>query len=164
MSGSTAGARAWALRHRLLARLVPLLLLTAGLVAVVPSLASLAPAKGAPATVRNTGLSISPVFSETLVGGFTQAGNTLLQCAYRTTGAALPPTSATLPDGCVRNISTGLSLLTSNPNNWPFYNNQVITRYLDRDNNAATHASSSATVTVPAGAHVVYAQDRKSVV
>ena len=39
-----------------------------------------------------------------------------------------------------------------------YYNNQVIQKYLDRDANSGTHASSSATVTVPAGAQVVFAE------
>jgi uncharacterized repeat protein (TIGR01451 family) len=98
--------------------------------------------------VRNTGLAISPVFSRTLVGGFDQAGNTLLDCAALTSGAALPA------GGCVRNINTALT----NPGNLPFYNNQVIQKYVDRDANPNTYASSSATVTVPNGATVVFAE------
>ena len=99
----------------------------------------------AAAAVETFGL--SPVFSRTLVGGFDQAGNTLLQCDKLTNGGALPA------DGCVTDIKTALT----NPGGRPFYNNQVIMKDLDRDTNSATQTSSSATVTVPAGAKVVFA-------
>jgi uncharacterized repeat protein (TIGR01451 family) len=98
--------------------------------------------------VRDTGLAISPVFSQTLVGGFTQAGNTLFDCDRLTDGSALPS------GGCVRDINTALG--TPSPSR-PFYNNQVIMRNMDRDTNPNTTTSSSATVNIPAGATVVFA-------
>jgi uncharacterized repeat protein (TIGR01451 family) len=98
--------------------------------------------------VRDTGLAISPVFSQTLVGGFTQAGNTLFDCDRLTDGAQLPT------GGCVRDINTALA--SPSPSR-PFYNNQVIMKNLDRDTNASTSTSSSATVNIPSGASVVFA-------
>ena len=143
-------------RNRL-GRVVPALLVAAALVGLAPGLDATPGAKAA-ASIRNTGLLISPVFSKTLVGGFDQAGNTLLQCSARTDGSALPPITTALPDGCVRDINTGLSLVSSNPQNLPFYNNETIQKFLDRDTNSTTTRSSSATVTVPAGATAVYAE------
>jgi uncharacterized repeat protein (TIGR01451 family) len=136
-----------------------LALVAAGAVApvlIVPAtqVQASAAAPAARPPVRNTGLAISPVFSQTLVGGFTQAGNTLLQCDRQTGGAALPA------GGCVHDINTALTLPTSTP--CPAagctYNNQVIMQNLDRDNNPATATSSSATVNVPADAKVVFAE------
>jgi uncharacterized repeat protein (TIGR01451 family) len=101
-----------------------------------------------PHVVKNSKLAISPVFSQTLVGGFDQAGNTLLDCATLTNGNPLPA------GGCVRDISTALA---ANPPG-PTYNNQVVTKFLDRDKNSGTTRSSSATVSVPTGATVVYAE------
>jgi uncharacterized repeat protein (TIGR01451 family) len=135
------------MRHFLRASVAGLVVV-AGL-AGVATLVRSRPAAAAPVkVVRNTLLKISPIFSETLVGGFDQAGNTLLDCAALTNGSPLPA------GGCVRNITTALT----NPGGLPFYNNQVIQKYLDRDSNPATYASSSATVNVPAGAHVVFAE------
>jgi uncharacterized repeat protein (TIGR01451 family) len=88
------------------------------------------------------------VFSETLVGDFTQGGNTLFDCDRLTGGGALPA------GGCVRDINTALT----NPGSRPFYNNQVIMKYLDQDSNGSTHASSSAVVHVPQNAKVVFAE------
>jgi uncharacterized repeat protein (TIGR01451 family) len=107
----------------------------------------LAAAAGATA-VRDTGLAMTPVFSQTLVGGFDQAGNGLLDCDRLTGGSALPA------GGCVRDIHTALT----NPAGRPFYNNQVIQKFIDRDSNPGTARSSSATLTVPDGARVVFAE------
>ena len=150
-------------------RIVPALLVAAGLVGLAPALGVPPTTRAAASSdpVRNTRLLISPVFSQTLVGGFDQAGNTNLQCAARTDGSALPPITTALPDGCVRNITAGLGLVSSNPTNLPFYNNMVITKYLNRATNPGsggiagsitTTNSSSATVTVPAGATAVFAE------
>ncbi len=152
-----------------LGRIVPALLVTAGLVGLAPALGAPPTTRAAASSdlVRNTGLAISPVFSQTLVGGFDQGGNTNLQCAARTDGSALPPITTALPDGCVRNITTALGLVSSNPTNLPFYNNMVITKYLNRATNPGsggvagsitTTDSSSATVTVPTGATAVFAE------
>ena len=63
--------------------------------------------------------------------------------------------AAALPaGGCVRDINTALT----NPGNLPFYNNQVIQKDLDRDSNPATSTSSSATVKIPPGGRVVFAE------
>jgi uncharacterized repeat protein (TIGR01451 family) len=103
------------------------------------------------------------VFSQTLVGGFNQAGNTLLDCARLANGNALP--SSPPPGGCVRDVLQALS--GSGFGSRPTYNNQVITQYLNRATNPGTGGvpgsitlanSSSATVTVPSGATVVFAE------
>jgi hypothetical protein len=113
---------------------VALVLACAGLSAVLP-------VQRAAAAVANTRLAIAPVFSATLVGGYDQAGNGLLDCAALTNGSALPA------GGCVRDIHTALT----DPGNLPFYNNQVLQKDLDRDSNPATSTSSSATVQIPPG-------------
>jgi uncharacterized repeat protein (TIGR01451 family) len=105
-------------------------------------------ARAARPPVRDTGLAISPVFSQTLVGGFAQAGNTLFDCSRLTDGSPLPA------GGCVRDVHTALA--TPAPSR-PYYNNQVIMQNLDRDSNPNTSTSSSATVNVPSGATVVFA-------
>ncbi len=150
------------LRQRLLGRIVPVVLVAAGLVGAVPALGPVGTHTAAAQTPLPIGV-MTPVFSETLVGGFTQAGNTLLQCAGRTSQTpGAPPLVPTpdRPDGCVRDIDEGLSLVNSNPDNLPFYNNQVTTKFLNRapDPNVSTFSSSSATVDVPAGAVVVEAE------
>ncbi len=115
---------------------------------VCVGLTSVLPVPRAAAAVVNTRLAIAPVFSATLVGGYDQAGNGLLDCAALTNGSALPA------GGCVRDINTALT----NPGNLPFYNNQVIQKDLDRDSNPATATSSSATVKIPPGGRVVFAE------
>ena len=82
-------------RRGLLSRVVPALLVAAGLVGLAPALGAPQTAGAAvpslfpPHPVRNTRLAISPVFSQTLVGGFDQAGNTNLDCS--TLGKWKPP-------------------------------------------------------------------------
>lgn len=98
--------------------------------------------------VKDSGLGLSPVFSQTLTGDFTQAGNTLFDCDRLTNGQALPA------GGCVRNVNTAVG--SPSPSR-PFYNNQIIQKNLDRDSNPDTDTSSSATVNVPLDAKVVFA-------
>ncbi len=143
-------------KRRLFRGMVPALLVAAGLVGLAPAFtapsttraaaASLAP----PHPVRNTRLAIGPVYRQTLVGGFDQGGNTLLDCATLSSGAALPA------GGCVRDWQTALTPGAAGSR--PTYNNQVITRFLDRDTDPSTTRSSSATVTVPTDARVVFAE------
>ena len=128
--------------RRVLGGTVAGLLACAGLTGLV-----VGPAQPTAAAARNTGLSISPVYTNTLVGDFDQAGNTLFDCQSLIGGAALPA------GGCQRNVLTALATPGTAD-----YNNQVIQKYMDRDTNSATHASSSATVNVPAGAKVVFAE------
>jgi uncharacterized repeat protein (TIGR01451 family) len=153
---------------------------TAGLVGLAPALGAPPTPKAAaavavpsltpPHPVRNTNLAIQPVFSQTLVGGFAQAGNALLDCSTLSNGNPIPTTPA--PGGCVRNV---LQALGQGPGfgNRPTYNNQVVQRYLNApDTNTppvppgvggvpgtfTPTNSSAATVSVPTNARVVFAE------
>ena len=55
-------------------------------------------------------------------------------------------------------MTSQTALTPGAPGNRPTYNNQVVTKFLDRDTNSTTTRSSSATVTVPTGATVVFAE------
>jgi uncharacterized repeat protein (TIGR01451 family) len=151
----------------MLSPLVSLLLVAAGaaVIVAVPGEAGGQPVAAQATT--NTGLGLGQVYNQTEVGGFSQAGNTLLQCAgtwTRYSGAfGLPrgvAAGSPLPaGGCVHDISQALAPGNVYPNfSAPTFNNQVNMAYLDADGPGnATTDSSSATVTVPSGAQVVYA-------
>lgn len=103
------------------------------------------------------------VFNQTLVGDFTQGGNGLLDCSMPmngstfaitdqdiSTGAGVSPTDG----GCNHDIVNALE----NPSVGQIGNNTALMKYYDGDDDPNTVNSSSATVTVPDGAHVVYAE------
>ena len=87
------------LRQRLLRPSVAAFVVLIGIVGLAPvpgplatptTKAGVAKLAAPPHGIRDTRLAISPVFSQTLVGDFDQAGQILPACATLASGAALP--------------------------------------------------------------------------
>ena len=111
-------------------RLTPLLAAAAGLVALL-----------ATAPVASADRDFSTRFSTQAPGNITMASNTLMTCGASQSGCA----------AAQNNLSIGLS------NNSSLNNNSWIMVNLDVDSDPSTAVSSAATLTLPAGADVIWA-------